>query len=119
MRLSINSHGFIADTESQAADDYYPGYMQMMNKIGRERGWQPITRQQYDFARTLRGSDFVGTPDQVIEKILFQHKIFGHHRFLLKLGLSSMDHKKMLRAIELYGTVVAPAVRKAVAERSG
>jgi probable LLM family oxidoreductase len=119
LRLSINSHGFIADTESQAADDYYPGYMQMMNKIGRERGWQPITRQQYDFARTLRGSDFVGTPDQVIEKILFQHKIFGHHRFLLKLGLSSMDHKKMLRAIELYGTVVAPAVRKAVAKRSG
>ena len=56
----------------------------MMNKIGRERGWPPMTREQYDAAAMLRGANFVGSPQQVIEKILFQHEIFGHDRFLVQ-----------------------------------
>jgi probable LLM family oxidoreductase len=115
--LSINSHGFIANDAEDAADTYFPSYLAAMNKIGRERGWPPTNRQQFDFARTLRGSDFVGNPEQVIEKILFQHQLFGHQRFCIQLGLGAIDHKKMMRAIELLGTKVAPVVREEIAKR--
>jgi len=114
IQLSINSHGFIGDDSKQAADDYFPSFQQMMNKIGKERGWSGITRQQFEGSHSLRGSDFVGTPDEVIEKILFQNKIFGHGRFLIQLGIGSIPHAKMMRAIELLGTKVAPVVRKEI-----
>ncbi len=114
IQLSINSHGFIGDDSKQAADDYFPSFQQMMNKIGKERGWSGITRQQFEGSRSLRGSDFVGTSDEVIEKILFQHKIFSHGRFLIQLGIGTIPHAKMMRAIELLGTKVAPVVRKEI-----
>lgn len=116
--LSVNSHGYIADDSRQAADDYYPTAAVIMNKIGRERGWRPSTPQQMEGARTLRGADFVGNPEEIIEKILFQHELFNHQRFLLYLGYNTIEHRKMLRAIELYGTVVAPAVRQEIARRN-
>ncbi len=112
--VSINSHGFIGDDSQQAADDYYPTFAQMMNKIGRERGWPPITRQQFDQSRTLRGSDFIGSPNEIIDKVLFQHTLFGHQRLLLQLGVGTIPHAKVMRAIELLGTRVAPAVREAL-----
>jgi probable LLM family oxidoreductase len=117
--LSINSHGFIADTAQQSVDAYYPSAVVVMNKIGRERGWPPATRQQLEAARTLRGSDFVGSPAEIIEKILFQHEIFGHQRLLLQLGVGTIAHEKVMHAIELLGTQVAPAVREEIARRSG
>jgi probable LLM family oxidoreductase len=117
--LSINSHGFIGDDSQQTADDYFPSVQVMMNKIGRERGWPPITRQQFDASRTLRGSDFVGSPDEIIEKILFQHNIFNHQRLLLQLGLGAIAHNKMMHAIELLGTKIAPVVRAEIAKRAG
>ena len=116
--LSINSHGFIADDAHQAAEDYYPVVTAAMNKIGRERGWPPMTREQFDFSRTVRGSDFIGGLDEVIEKILFQHGLFNHQRFLLQMGVGSMPHQKMLRAVELLGTKVAPVVRAEIASRT-
>lgn len=115
--VSINSHGFLADDSKQAADDYFPALSMVMNKIGRERGWPPMTRQQFETSRSLRGSDFVGNPDEIIEKILFQHQLFGHQRFLLQLGVGTLPHKKMMRAIELLGTKVAPVVRKEIQGR--
>jgi alkanesulfonate monooxygenase SsuD/methylene tetrahydromethanopterin reductase-like flavin-dependent oxidoreductase (luciferase family) len=117
LELSINSHGFIGDDSKQAADDYFPAFAMVMGKIGRERGWPPITRQQFDASRTLRGSDFVGHPDEIIAKILFQHELFSHQRFLLQLGVGTMPHDKMMRAIELLGTQVAPVVRTEIAAR--
>ena len=114
LSVSINSHGFIADDSTQAADDYFPSFQQMMNKIGRERGWSGITRQQFENSRTLRGSDFVGNSDEVIEKILFQHKIFNHGRFLIQLGIGSIPHAKMMRAVELLGTKVMHVVKKEI-----
>jgi len=117
LSVSINSHGFISDDSTQAAETYWPSFSHAMNKIGRERGWSPITRQQFDAARTLRGSDFVGHPDEISEKILFQHELFGHQRFLLQLGLGAIDHQQMLRAIELLGTRIAPVVRQEIARR--
>ena len=119
MELSINSHGFIADDSKQAADDYFPAYQVVMNKIGRERGWPGITRRQFEASRTLRGSDFVGNPDEVVEKILFQHTVFGHQRMLLQLGVGTVPHEKMMHAIELLGTRVAPIVREEILRRRG
>jgi probable LLM family oxidoreductase len=109
--LSINSHGFIAETTKQALDESFPAVATMMNRIGRERGWPPLDRADYDAAATLRGANFVGTPEQVAEKILFQHEIFDHDRFLLQLSVGTMPHASILHAIELLGTQVVPLVR--------
>lgn len=117
--LSVNSHGFIADNAQDAVDEYYPHATVMMNKIGKERGWGPSSREQLEEQRLLRGSDFVGSPDEIIEKILFQYDIFNHQRFLIYMGNNAIDHKKMMRAIELFGTRVAPEVRKEIARRKG
>ncbi|ASS90669.1 LLM class flavin-dependent oxidoreductase [Aeribacillus pallidus] len=114
-RLSINSHGFIADSSQEAADIAFPAFKTMMDWLGRERGWPPLTREQFEFSLSLRGANFVGSPEQVIEKILFQHEIFGHDRFLLQLTVGTLPHKKVLRAIELLGTKVAPAVKREIA----
>ncbi len=116
--LSINSHGFVADEAQDAVDTFYPYAEKMMNKIGKERGWPPSNRAQLEQQRELRGSDFVGTPDELIEKILYQHDIFKHQRFLIYMGNHSIEQKKMLHAIELLGTKVAPQVREEIARRN-
>lgn len=118
LTLSINSHGFIAENSQQAADEYFPGLALMMNRIGRERGWAPMSRQQFEASRTLRGSDFVGSPDEIIEKVLFQHGLFGHQRLLLQLGVGGISHANMMRAIELLGSRVAPVVREEIRRRN-
>ncbi len=115
VRVSINSHGFIADTEAEAADSFWPRYADAMGRIGRERGWPPPTRAHFDRERAPHGALLLGSPQQVIDKILYEHELFGMDRFLLQLSVGTMPHAQMLRAIELYGTVVAPAVRKALA----
>jgi probable LLM family oxidoreductase len=115
--LSINSHGFVADSSQQAADEFFPAYAAMMNRIGRERGWSGLTRQDFDALRTRRGALVVGSPEQVVEKILFQHEIFGHQRFLAQMSVGSLPHEQVLRSIELFGTEVAPAVRTEIAKR--
>jgi probable LLM family oxidoreductase len=112
--LSINSHGFLADTSQQAADEWYPTFAAAMDRIGRERGWPPMTREQFDASRRLRGSSLVGSPQEVIEKILFQHEIFNHQRVLVQFTVGSLPHASVMRSIELFGTEVAPAVRKAL-----
>jgi alkanesulfonate monooxygenase SsuD/methylene tetrahydromethanopterin reductase-like flavin-dependent oxidoreductase (luciferase family) len=70
-----------------------------------------MTRQDYDASRTLRGANFVGSPQEVIEKILYQHELFGHQRFLLQFTVGSLAHDKVMRSIELFGTEVAPVIR--------
>src|SRR3989304_5745574 len=71
--LSINSHGFIAEPPQEALDDSFPAVAAAMNRIGRERNWAPMTRADYDNAATLQGANFVGSAQQVVEKILFPH----------------------------------------------
>jgi probable LLM family oxidoreductase len=116
--LSINSHGYLADDADRAADEAFPAFAAMMNRIGRERGWQPMQRQDFEAGRTLRGALFVGDPRQVVEKILFQHEIFGHDRFLLQISVGTLPHPQVLRAIELLGTEVVPRVRSELARRA-
>jgi probable LLM family oxidoreductase len=115
--LSINSHSYIADDSKRAADEYFPSYTAMMNAIGRERGWAPILRPDYDALRSLRGALVVGSPDEVLEKILFQHELFGHQRFLAQISVGTLPHAQVMHAIELLGTQVAPQVRAEVARR--
>jgi len=110
--LSINSHGYIADTLEQALDQSFPFTAAAMNRIGRERGWPPLTRADYDAAATLRGANFVGSPAEIVEKVLFQHEIFGHDRFLLQFTIGGIPHEGIRRSIELLGREVAPAVRE-------
>jgi probable LLM family oxidoreductase len=112
--LSINSHAYVADTSEQAAEEFYPSYAAMMNAIGLERGWSPIQRQDFDAMRTRRGALVVGSPEEVVDKILFQHEIFGHQRFLAQMSVGTMPRDKVLRSIELFATEVAPAVRSAL-----
>ncbi|HEU4698448.1 MAG TPA: LLM class flavin-dependent oxidoreductase [Gemmatimonadales bacterium] len=112
--VSINSHGFVADTAQAAAEAAWPPYLDMMGRIGRERGWPPPTRARFDAERAPRGALLVGDPQEVIDKILFEHELFRHQRFLMQMTVGSMPHAEVLRSIELLGTVVAPAVRRAV-----
>lgn len=115
LATSINVHGFIADTTQQAADEFYGPQAEVMNRIGRERGWGPTSRAHFDQARAPGGNLFVGSPEEVTDKILANHEIFRNDRFLLQMAIGSMPHDKIMRGIELFGTKVAPAVRKALA----
>jgi probable LLM family oxidoreductase len=112
--VSINSHTYVADTSAQARDEFFPSYATMMNRIGRERGWSGMTRQQFDALCSPRGALLVGSPQDVIDKILFEQELFGHQRFLAQVSIGPIPHAQVMRAIELLGTVVAPAVRKAL-----
>ncbi len=116
IQLSINSHTYIADDAQQARDEFYPPYSEVMNRIGRERGWQPGSRQQFDASTTPQGALLVGSPQQVIDKILYEHELFGHTRFLAQMSLGAMPHKKILHSMELLGTKVMPAVKKYIGE---
>jgi len=115
--VSINAHGFLADDRERAAELAWPPFSETMGRIGRERGWPPPTRAQFDAEARVRGALFLGEPEDFVEKILFQHEIFGHDRFLVQLTVGPMEHEDVLRAIELLGTEVAPAVRAEVAKR--
>ena len=115
LAVSINSHGFIADTSQQAADDAFPPYAVTMGKIGRERGWPPPTRARFDAERAPRGSMLVGSVQEVIEKMLFEHELFANDRFLIQFSVGTMPHSKIMRSIELFGTEVAPIVRRETA----
>jgi probable LLM family oxidoreductase len=115
--LSINSHGFIAPTSQEARDEAYAPFAAMMDRIGRERGWPPMSRGQFDASTTLEGANIVGSPQEVVEKILYQHELFGHGRTLIQLTVGTLPHASVMRSIELLGTEVAPAVRDAVARR--
>ena len=90
----------------------------MMNRIGRERGWSAMTRGQFEVGRSPRGALLVGSPEEVAEKILFEHELFGNTRFMAQISVGTLPHEKVMRAIELFGTEVAPAVRKELGRRS-
>ncbi len=115
--ISINAHGFVAEDPDEAIERAFPAFRETMGRIGRERGWPPPTRAQFDAEAALRGANFVGSPEQLTQKILFQHELFGHDRFLVQLTVGPLPHEDVLRAIELLGTVVAPAVRAGIAAK--
>lgn len=112
LQLAVHSHGFIADDAKEAADLFYGPYAHVMTQLGRERGWGAMTREHYEMMREPDGALLVGSPQQVIDKILYQKEVLGITRYLMHLSVGTMPHDKLMKAIELLGTVVAPAVRK-------
>ncbi|HVD69833.1 MAG TPA: LLM class flavin-dependent oxidoreductase [Actinomycetota bacterium] len=115
--ISINSHGYIAETTEQAIEESFPYVAAMMNTIGKERGWPPMTLDQYAASATLRGANFVGSPQDVIDKILFQYDVFHHERFLVQFSVGTLPHDKLMRSIELLGKEVVPVVKQELARR--
>ncbi len=112
--VGIASHGFIAADSQDARDLAFPAHSAAMSRIGKERGWPPTTRAQFDAGATPHGAYFMGSPQEIIDKILQQHEWFKHDRFGLQLSVGTLPHDKVMKAIELYGTVVKPAVDKAL-----
>ena len=116
--VGINSHTYVAETSERAADEFFSAYASMMTRIGRERGWPPMTREQYDHGRSPRGHLLVGSPREVADKILAQHELFHHDRFLAQMSLGPLPHEHAMRSLELLGTEVAPLVREELARRA-
>jgi probable LLM family oxidoreductase len=113
-RVAINTHAFVGDAEH----DFAPGYLAMMNRIGRERGWPPSGIDQYRALASPEGAVHAGSPEQVIEKILHGHELFGHDRYIAQMSVGAVEHADVLRSMEQFGTQVAPAVRAEVARRA-
>ncbi len=117
LAVSINSHGFIADTAEEAIEIAYPPYVEVMGRIGRERGWPPPTRRHFDAERGPRGAMLLGTAEEATEKILSEHELFGNQRFLIQFTVGPTPHDRVMKSIELFGTRVAPVVRREIAAR--
>ncbi len=116
-RLAINTHAFVAPSRAQADAAFAAPYLAMMSRIGRERGWPPSGRAEYDALTSPQGAVAVGSPAEVAEKILFEHELFGHQRYLAQMSVGAVPHADVMRSIELFGTEVAPLVRDEVARR--
>ena len=111
--VGLHAIGFLGDTTQRAADDFYPGYAHTFTEIGKERGWPPATRAQFDALRGPTGALIIGDAEKVAEKIMYVNEVLGGlSRITFQMGVSALPHEKMLRSIELLGTRVAPIVRK-------
>ena len=116
--LAVHGHGFVADSTEQAADDYYASYAIAMTQLGRERGWGPMSRGQYEAMRSPEGSLVLGDPRTVADKIVAWRQILGIERFMLHISVGTLPHDQVLRSIELLGTEVAPLVADRLATDS-
>ena len=117
-KLSVGLHsiGFLGDTTVEAAEDFFPGYAHTFTEIGKERGWPPTTRKQFDAVRGPTGALLIGDAETVAKKILSVNEVLGGlSRITFQMGVSTLPHPKMLRAIEILGTRVAPMIRKELA----
>jgi probable LLM family oxidoreductase len=116
-KVAINTHAFVGETSSKADAAFATSYLEMMNRIGRERGWPPSGRPEYEALRSPAGALAVGSPAQVAEKILFEHELFGNDRYVAQMSVGAVEHRDVMRSIELFATEVAPLVRAEVARR--
>ncbi|MHB8240660.1 MAG: LLM class flavin-dependent oxidoreductase [Solirubrobacteraceae bacterium] len=117
-RIAINTHAFVGATSAQADAAFAAPYLGMMNRIGRERGWPPAGASQYQALRAPDGAVAAGDPEQVAEKLLYEHELFGHDRYIAQMSVGAVAHADVLRSMELFGTEVAPVVRAEVARRA-
>lgn len=112
MEIGIHSHSFVAEESQAAADGLYPYYARQMSKIGMERGWPPYNRQQFEAGRTKEGALFVGSPNEIVDKISYMHELFGITRFIAHIDVGGAPHKDLMKTIELYGKEIAPRLKK-------
>jgi probable LLM family oxidoreductase len=118
-KLAINTHAFVSETSAGADSAFAAPYLQMMNRIGRERGWPPAGQAEYEALRSQRGALAVGSPQQVAEKILFEHELFANDRYIAQMSVGAVAHRDVMGSIELFGTEVAPIVRSEIDRRDG
>jgi len=114
LQLCINEHTYIADSREQARDEFWVIYEKVMNKIGKERGWSPMTRDHFDALCEPDGPLVVGSVKDATEKLIYQHKLFDNTRFLAQIISGEIPHEKMMHSIELFGKEVVPAVKEAI-----
>jgi len=114
LQMGINNHVYVGEDSQKAADEFYPYYAAMMDRVGRDRGWQPLTRPQYEYSRSPKAALMVGSVQEVIDKILYEHELFGNTRFMAQASVGNVPHKMVMKSIELFGTKVVPVVRKSL-----
>src|ERR1700757_1518555 len=120
LKVGIHALGYVADTDQQAADQFFPGYARSFTEIGKERGWPPITRRQFESLLEPDGALFVGNPQTVADKFLLANdSLGGVDSVSLQMSVASLPHEKRMYATELLGTKVAPAVRNHLVSDSG
>ncbi|MGA2813199.1 MAG: LLM class flavin-dependent oxidoreductase [Candidatus Acidiferrum sp.] len=120
LQVGLHMIGFLAASTKEAADTFYPGYAHTFTEIGKERGWAPTTRAQFDATRGPKGALLIGDAETVAEKILYVHEALGGiSRITFQMGVSTLPHPKMTRAIEILGTQVAPVVREELSRAAG
>jgi probable LLM family oxidoreductase len=114
IQMGINNHFYVGEDSKKAADEFYPYYAAMMNRVGRDRGWPPLSRQQFENSRSPKGALMVGSIQQVIDKILYEHELFGNTRFLAQASVGNVPHHLTMKSIELFGDKIAPVIRKEI-----
>jgi probable LLM family oxidoreductase len=120
LKVGIHSLGYVAETTQKAADDFFPGYARAFTDIGKERGWPAVTRAGFDAQRGSQGALIIGDPEEVVKKIVRHSKALGGiSRITFQMNAASLPHIKMMRAIELLGTQVAPALREEFSGNDG
>lgn len=114
MEIAVHSHSFIADSKDELLENYFPLYATQMDRIGKDRGWNPYTKMQFQGGMSTEGALFMGEANQVAEKIIQTIEMFGLTRFIAHIDVGAPSHKNMMKAIELYGEKVIPQVKKAI-----
>ena len=113
-QVGVHMHSFFGEHGKEIADQYYPIYSAQMDRIGRSRGWPPFQRQQYDAGRASNGHLIIGDANEAVDKILHMRELFGLTRFSAHMDVGGPSHETMMKSIEIFGTKIAPAVRKAL-----
>ena len=112
LKVGVHALGYVAQTDQQAADDFFPGYARAFTQIGKERGWPAVTRAHFEAQRVPTGALIVGDPDSAVKKIRhFSESLGGISRLSFQMSVAGLPHEKMLRSIELIGNQVAAALR--------
>ena len=116
LKVGMHSLGYVAETSQQAADEFFPGYARAIGEVGKERGWGPVTRAQFDAQLGPTGALLVGSPEEVVEKIVRHSEALGGlSRVTFMMNAASLPHAKLMKAIDLLGSRVAPALRNELA----
>lgn len=116
-KVAINTHAFVGVTSEAADSAFAASYLGMMNRIGRERGWSPSGLLEYQGLRSAKGAVAAGNPEQVAEKLLWEHELFGHQRYIAQMSVGAVAHADVMQSMELFGTKVAPVVRAEISRR--
>jgi len=114
LQVGVHMHSFFGENGQQTADEYYPLYAAQMNRIGRQRGWPPYQKQQFDLGRGPQGHLAIGDAAEAIDKILHLQEMFGLTRFSAHMDVGGPSHAAMMKSIEMFGTKIAPKVREAL-----